>query len=90
MLVKGKLSKPLLYHFIDELEAKGFIADTEDRPSLFKKLRLIFVDHNGNELKNFATSKSYNLTKRKKDKTEQEVKIDAILAELIKEPIIPL
>lgn len=81
--VKGKLSKPLLFYFINELELKKLIEGTFDNRDLFKKIENIFADPEGNKLQNLGQSKRFSNTGRKKDKTHQEKGIDIIINQII-------
>lgn len=81
--VKGKLSKGLLFHFIDQLEHFNLINITYQNFELFIKLNLIFCGPSGDELKNLEVSKSQWLNQRKQNKTPQELALDNILYTLL-------
>jgi hypothetical protein len=78
--VKGKSSKALLFHFIDELEHYNYINITEQNLILFEKIRYVFCDINGVSFENLEVSKSQWLNQRKSGRTPQENQIDNILS----------
>ena len=77
--VKGKTSKSLLFHFIDQLESSGFIEHTYQNHLLFNKIKSTFVDHKGNAFENLNVSKSIWLNQRIQERTPQESELDMIL-----------
>lgn len=81
--VKGKLSKGLLFHFIDQLEHFNLISTTYQNFELFNKLHIIFCSPSGDELRNLEVSKSQWLNQRKLNKTPQELALDNILHTLL-------
>lgn len=78
-LVKGKSSKALLFHFIDELEHFNYINITEQNSILFKKIEYVFCDHSGERFQNLDVSKSQWLNQRKSERTPQEFQLDNIM-----------
>ena len=78
-LVKGKSSKALLFHFIDELEHFNFINITEQNSILFKKIEYVFCDKNGEGFRNLDISRSQWLNQRKNFRTPQEFQLDNIM-----------
>jgi hypothetical protein len=81
--VKGKDSKGLLFHFIEQLEHLNFIDVIYQNNELFSKLGAIFCDSSGENLENLAVSKSQWLNQRKSEKTPQEIELDRILYTLL-------
>jgi hypothetical protein len=81
--VKGKDSKGLLFHFIDQLEHLNLIKLTYQNFELFNKLNYVFCDSTGESFKNLEVSKSQWLNQRKLEKTPQEVQLDRILYTLL-------
>jgi len=77
--VKGKSSKALLFHFIDELEHFNYIEITEQNSLLFKKIEYIFCDNKGDKFNNLDVSKSQWLNQRKSGRTPQEIQLDNIM-----------
>jgi hypothetical protein len=80
--VKGKHSKGLLFHFIEQLEHFNFIDIIYQNNELFNKLSFIFCDLGGERLYNLDVSKSQWLNQRKSEKTPQEIELDSILCTL--------
>ena len=78
-LVKGKSSKALLFHFIDELEHFNYINITEQNSELFKKIEYVFCDNQGEKFQNLDVSKSSWLNQRKTGRTPQEFQLDNIM-----------
>lgn len=81
--VKGKLSKGLLFHFIDQLEHLNFIDITIQNLELFAKFDFVFCDSNGKNFNNLDVSKSQWLNQRKLEKTPQELELESILYTLL-------
>jgi hypothetical protein len=81
--VKGKHSKGLLFHFIEQLEHLNFIDIILQNNELFNKLSFIFCDLSGGGLQNLDVSKSQWLNQRKLEKTPQEIELDSILYTLL-------
>ena len=77
--VKGKTSKSLLFHFIDQLETFHFIQISIQNSALFGKIKQVFCDSSGNQFKNLPISKSQWLNQRKSERTPQEMELDSIL-----------
>ncbi len=77
--VKGKFSKSLIFHFIDQLESLNFMEITYNNNQLFKRINFIFIDKEGNAFKNLHVSKSLWLNTRKLERTPQEMELDSII-----------
>ena len=79
--VKGKLSKPLILYLFDQLMERGLLEKVSANQEIYKKVQRIFTDHEGNPLQYLDVS-SAGIKKRKRDYTEAEKQINAIIADL--------
>jgi hypothetical protein len=79
--VKGKLSKPLILYLFDQLMESGLLEKVSANQEIYKKVQRIFTDHDGNPLQHLDVS-SAGIKQRKKDYTEAEKQINAIIASL--------
>jgi len=84
-IIKGKnqhTSKPSLFYFIEELEQNELIErvyDLEDNTPLYKKIQMIFVDHEGNAFTNLSVSRSAGTT----SSPAKESEIKTIIKQLL-------
>jgi len=79
--VNGKLSKPLIFKLIELLiDMKLIVDDLDDR--YFERLNLIFVDHNGKQIRNWAQSESGRI--QRTTITPQESELQDIINEFAK------
>jgi hypothetical protein len=77
--VKGKLSKPLILYLFDQLMENGLLERVPANQEIYKKVQRIFTDHEGNPLQYLDVS-SAGIKNRKRDYTEAEKQINAIIA----------
>jgi hypothetical protein len=81
--VKGKLSKPLLLHFIEELQVLKLIEPVLINNELYIMIQAIFKGPENENLKYFAVSRS-TWIKRPSEKTSQELELNLILQAILK------
>jgi len=86
-LVKNKkyTNKHSLFYLLNELAAKNLIHEDTDNPTFLRKIKFIFYDKNGKELKNLKVSNSTSAKlPNKKNKSKSISSIDKIIDLLLK------
>jgi hypothetical protein len=81
--VNGKLSKVLVFFFIDELNNAKLIEFVARQPVLYKKILATFVDQDGKQLENLKVTNASSKKTRKRLYTQEEQELKSIIGSIL-------